>query len=66
MKKLLFSILILLPFYLSAQSGASSGDFEFYLDISRFYDFQVNKTIVEFYLGVNAHSIKFKKEDDDK
>jgi hypothetical protein len=68
MKKLLFSILILLPFLSFAQTDTKplSSDVEFYLDISRFYDFQVEKTIVEFYLGVNTRSINLKKEEDDK
>ncbi|MEZ4774851.1 MAG: GWxTD domain-containing protein [Bacteroidia bacterium] len=58
MKKIGLLFLLALPLFVQGQSVG------FYLDICRFYDFQVNKTIAEFYFAVDGTTLVYQKDED--
>ena len=64
MKKIILTLFILSPILMFGQ--VPSDRIEFYMDICRFYDFQINKSIVELYVGIDGKSIKYQKEEDGK
>ncbi|MDX2246117.1 MAG: GWxTD domain-containing protein [Bacteroidia bacterium] len=58
MKKIGLVFLMVLPLMLRGQSVG------FYLDVCRFFDFQVNKTIAEFYFAVDGTTLEYQKDED--
>lgn len=58
MKRFLLILIIAMPLAIQAQQLG------FYLDVCRFYDFRMDKTIAEFYFAVDGTTINYQPDED--